>query len=172
MEPVKGGNLVNLPDEAKKVLEDLHGGSAASYAVRFAAGFDGMLCVLSGMSDLAQLEDNIGYMKDFKPLDETELAAVNKVVDILHSKKLIACTACRYCTAGCPKKISIPDLFSCMNTKELTHDCNPDYYYSEVYTKQGGKASDYIKCGKCEKICPQHLPICELLVSVAKTFEH
>lgn len=122
MEPVKGGNLVNLPDEAKKVLEDLHGGSAASYAVRFATGFDGMLCVLSGMSDLAQLEDTIGYIKDFKPLDETELAAVNKVVDILHSKKLIACTACRYCTAGCPKKISIPDLFSCMNTKELTHD--------------------------------------------------
>jgi len=126
MEPVKGGNFVNMSAEAKKVLEDLHGGSVASYAVRFAAGFDGMLCVLSGMSDLAQLEDNISYMKDFKPLDETELAAVNKVVEILHSKKLIPCTACRYCVACCPKKILIPDLFSCMNTKELTHDWNPD----------------------------------------------
>ena len=171
MEPVKGGNLVNMPEEAKKVLKDLHGGSTASYAVRFAAGFDGMLCVLSGMSDLAQLEDNISYMKDFRPLDETELAAVNKVVDILHSKNLIPCTACRYCVAGCPKKISIPDLFSCLNTKELTHDWNADCYYS-VHTQSGGRASDCIKCGKCEKICPQHLPIRELLVSVAKTFEN
>ncbi len=159
-----------MPEEAKKVLEDLHGGSTASYAVRFAAGFDGMLCVLSGMSDLAQLEDNISYMKDFRPLDKTELAAVNKVVDILHSKKLIPCTACRYCVAGCPKKISIPDLFSCLNTKELTHDWNADCYYS-VHTQSGGRASDCIKCGKCEEICPQHLPIRELLVSVAKKFD-
>lgn len=75
MEPVKGGNLVNLPDEAKAVLEALHGGSAASYAIRFAAGFPGMMMVLSGMSDMAQMEDNIAYMRDFKPLDEVELAA-------------------------------------------------------------------------------------------------
>ncbi len=171
MEPVKGGNLVNLPEDAKNVLTELDSGSPASYAIRFAAGFDGMLCVLSGMSSIEQLEDNIGYMKDFKPLNDEELAAVNKVVAILHSKKLIACTACRYCTEGCPMKISIPDLFSCMNTKELTHDWNPDYYYNQVYTKQGGKASSCIKCGKCEKICPQHLPIRKLLVDVAATFE-
>ena len=78
MEPVKGGNLVNLPDEAKAVLEALHGGSAASYAIRFAAGFPGMMMVLSGMSDMAQMEDNIAYMRDFKPLDEVELAAIKK----------------------------------------------------------------------------------------------
>ena len=171
MEPVKGGNLVNLPEDAKKVLTDLNGGSVASYAVRFAAGFEGMLCVLSGMSNIEQLEDNISYMKDFKPLNETELAAIEKVVSIIHSKKLIECTACRYCVEGCPKKISIPDLFSCMNTKELTHDWNPSFYYDEVYTKNGGKASDCIKCGKCEKICPQHLPIRALLEDVANAFE-
>ena len=171
MEPVKGGNLVNLPDDAKKVLNDLNGGSPASYAIRFAAGFEGMLCVLSGMSSLEQLEDNISYMKDFQPLNETELSAVHQVVDILHSKKLIPCTACRYCVAGCPQKISIPDLFSCMNTKELTHDWNADFYYG-IYTEQGGKASSCIGCGKCEKICPQHLPIRKLLADVAKTFEH
>ena len=171
MEPVKGGNLVNLPEDAKKVLNDLNGGSPASYAIRFAAGFEGMLCVLSGMSSIEQLEDNISYMKDFKPLNETELSAVHKVVDILHSKKLIPCTACRYCVAGCPQKISIPDLFSCMNTKELTHDWNADFYYG-IHTEQGGKASSCIGCGKCEKICPQHLPIRKLLQDVAKTFEH
>lgn len=171
MEPVKGGNLVNLPDDAKNVLNDLNGGSAASYAIRFAAGFEGMLCVLSGMSNIEQLEDNISYMKDFQPLNETELSAVHKVVDILHSKKLIPCTACRYCVAGCPQKISIPDLFSCMNTKEQTKDWNADYYYG-IYTEQGGKASSCIGCGKCEKICPQHLPIRKLLADVAKNFEN
>lgn len=170
MEPVKGGNLVDLPEDARDILTKL-GGSPASYAIRFAAGFEGMLCILSGMSSIEQLEDNISYMKDFKPLSDEELAAVHSVVDILHSKKLIACTACRYCTAGCPMKISIPDLFSCMNTRELTHDWNPGFYYRQVYTKQGGKASDCIKCGKCEKICPQHLPIRSLLEDVAAAFE-
>lgn len=171
MEPVKGGTLVNLPDEAKKVLDDLHGGSYASYAIRFAAGFEGMLCILSGMSSIEQLEDNIGYMKDFKPLNENEQAAVEKVVDILHSKDLIACTACRYCVAGCPKKISIPDLFSCLNMRELIHNWNANMYYG-IHTKQGGRAADCIKCGKCEAICPQHLPIRELLKQVSAAFDN
>lgn len=172
MEPVKGGNLVNMPKEAKTILEDLNGGSPASYAIRFCAGFEGVVSVLSGMSNLQQLEDNISYMKDFHPLDNTELKAVQKVCDILNSKNLIACTACRYCTAGCPKQISIPDLFSCMNAKALNpNDWNPNFYYESVHTQNGRKASDCIKCGKCEKICPQHLPIRSLLEDVAKTFE-
>lgn len=171
MEPVKGGNLVNLPDDAKKVLEELGGGSAASYAIRFAAGFDGMMMVLSGMSDLSQMQDNLSFMKDFKPLDERERAAVGRVVEIFKSLHTIQCTGCRYCVAGCPKKISIPDLFACLNTKQLTHDWNADYYYTEIHTKRGGKASDCVECGSCEKACPQHLPIRELLKSVAKEFE-
>lgn len=171
MEPVKGGNLVNLPDEAKAVLEALHGGSAASYAIRFAAGFPGMMMVLSGMSDMAQMEDNIAYMRDFKPLDEVELAAIKKVQAIFKSKHLIPCTSCRYCTDGCPKHISIPDLFATMNTKQIYRDWNADYYYNVVYTAPGRKASDCIKCGKCEKACPQHLPIRKLLEDVAAEFE-
>lgn len=171
MEPVKGGNLVNLPEDAKKVLDDLHGGSPASYALRFAAGFEGVLMVLSGMSNMEQMEDNISFMKDFQPLNEKEMEAVHKVADIFQQKHAIACTACHYCTAGCPKQISIPDLFACMNAKKVFNDCNANYYYSNAYTVHNGKASDCIKCGKCEKACPQHLPIRDLLEDVAKEFE-
>ncbi len=171
MEPVKGGNLVNLPEEAKKVLDDLHGGSPASYAIRFAAGFPNIKMVLSGMSNLEQMEDNISYMKDFKPLNEKELAAVNKVQEIFRNMHLIPCTACRYCTDGCPQHISIPDLFAVMNTKQIYYDWNADYYYNNVHTAPGRKASDCIKCGKCEKACPQHLPIRKLLEDVAAEFE-
>ena len=96
MEPVKGGNLVNLPEDAKAVLDELYGGSPASYAIRFAAGFPGMMMVLSGMSSMEQMNDNLSYMKDFQPLNEAELAAVKKVQEIFKSKNLIPCTACRY----------------------------------------------------------------------------
>lgn len=171
MEPVKGGSLVNLPEEAKKVLDDLHGGSPASYAIRFAAGFPGMMMVLSGMSNMEQMKDNLSYMRDFKPLNETELAAVNKVQEIFHKMNMIPCTACRYCVEGCPKQISIPDLFAIMNIKQLHRDWNADYYYEEVHTAPGRRASDCLKCGKCEKICPQHLPIRKLLEEVAKEFD-
>lgn len=96
----------------------------------------------------------------------------DKVRDIYHSMNLIPCTACRYCVAGCPKHISIPDLLAVMNTKQIHHDWNADYYYNVVHTGGGkGKASDCIQCGKCEKACPQHLPIRKLLVDVAKEFE-
>ena len=171
MEPVKGGNLVNLPEDAKAVLEGLHGGSPASYAIRFAASFPGIEMVLSGMSSLEQMQDNLSFMKDFRPLDEIEMAAVARVREIFRSKNLIPCTACRYCTDGCPRHIAIPDLFAVMNTKQIYHDWNADYYYNVVHTAPGRRASDCIKCGKCEKACPQHLPIRQLLADVAKEFE-
>ena len=171
MEPVKGGNLANLPDDAKAVLDSLNGGTPASYAVRFAAGFDNIMMVISGMSDMEQMKDNIGTMKDFTPLSDTELEAIEKVKDIFRSKNLISCTACRYCVDGCPKKILIPDLFACLNAKKVFNNWNTDYYYGNVYTTRNGKASDCIKCGKCEHACPQHLPIRELLNDVAAEFD-
>ena len=171
MEPVKGGNLVNLPENAKKHFDELGSNSYASYAIRFSAGFEGVFMVLSGMSNIAQVEDNISFMKDFKPLGDREMMAVHKVCGVFKGMNLIECTACRYCIAGCPKSISIPDLFACMNTKNLYHDWNANFYYG-IHTKTGGKASECIECGKCEKSCPQHLPIRELLSGVAKEFEN
>lgn len=171
MEPVKGGNLANLPKTAEKYLDELGGGSAASYAIRYAASFENVVMVLSGMSDLKQMKDNISAMTDFKPLNEVERQAIENVKKVFSSMNMIPCTACRYCVDGCPKKISIPDLFACMNSKKIYKDWNSDYYYGEIFTKNGGKASECIACGKCEKSCPQHLPIRNLLKEVAKQFE-
>jgi len=170
MEPLKGGALADPPEEAKKAFDRLRGGSYASYANRYAASFEGVMVVLSGMSAYEQLEDNISYMKDFVPLTREEHEAIAKVRDIFKKQEIIPCTACRYCTDGCPKQIAIPDLLSCMNAKKLHKDWNSDFYYM-VHTTNGGKASDCIGCGKCEQSCPQHLEISNLLKDVASVFE-
>ncbi|MDE6706797.1 MAG: aldo/keto reductase [Oscillospiraceae bacterium] len=173
MEPVKGGSLVNLPEEAQKVFDNLNSGmSNASYAIRFTGSFPNICMILSGMSDMAQMKDNISFMKDFKPLNDIEMKAVQEVCQIFRSMSMIPCTSCRYCTDGCPMNILIPDLFSCYNLKTTFNNWNQDYYYSNVLTRENGKASECIKCGQCEEICPQHLKITELLEDVAKEFEH
>lgn len=154
MEPVKGGRLVNLPVVARQILEDLNGGSVASYAIRFAAGYEGMMMVLSGMGDLDMVKDNCGYMADFQPLNDRELAAVEKVAGILADKDLIACTGCRYCVDGCPAAIDIPAWFAAANEKKL---------YGREVAVRGADPMACLQCGQCEESCPQKLPIRELL---------
>ena len=161
----------NLPEDAQKVLDGLHGGSNASYAIRFAASFPGIRMVLSGMGSTEMMADNCGFMKDFQPLNGEERMAIARVCAIFRGQGLIPCTGCRYCTEVCPQGIPIPDLFACMNTKKQFHDWNSDYYYQDVRTKNAAKASDCLKCGQCEDICPQHLNIRDLLEDVAKVFE-
>ncbi len=174
MEPVKGGSLIKLPDEAQKVYDEMPSGlSNASYAIRFAAGFDGIRVVLSGMSDMAQMKDNVSFMKDFKPLDENEMGAVAKVTGIYKGLDVIPCTACHYCVEEnhCPMSIKIPELFACLNTKKIFEDWNQNMYYNALTTDGAGKASDCIACGGCESVCPQHLEIRDLLKKVAAEFE-
>ncbi len=172
MEPVKGGTLVKLSDDAKAVLDKVNKNklSYASFAVRFAASFDGMFKVLSGMSSLAQMKDNVSYMENFKKLTKTEMNAVLKAGMILNNLGGIPCTGCRYCVKGCPRSIPIPDLFSCYNAKMTFKDWNSKMYYN-IHTKNGGRANECIKCGKCEKSCPQHLEIRKLLEDVSKEFD-
>ena len=113
-------------------------------------------------------------MRDFVPLNEAEKEAVRKVCKIFRSLNLVPCTSCRYCVeeSQCPKGICIPDMFSSMNAHEAFHNWNTAYYHNNVITGEDhGKASECIRCGKCEKVCPQHLPIRELLKKVAATFE-
>lgn len=169
MEPVKGGSLVNLPEKAQKVLDDIRTGSNASYAIRFAASFEGMFMVLSGMSNMEQMADNLSFMTDFKKLTDAEFKALEVVCHCIREQHLIACTACRYCEEGCPKQIAIPDLFSAVNAKKRGEGGAEALYAS--YTENRGKASDCIRCAKCERICPQKLPIRTLLVEVAKAFD-
>lgn len=171
MEPVKGGQLANMPKEAVEVFKQAGDFSPASYAVRFAASFDNNVMVLSGMSNLAQMQDNIRAMKDFKPLSKEEFETIDKVKAILESLKVIACTGCRYCVEGCPQKILIPDLFACLNEQTVFTGVSRQWHYDVFYTKNNGKASDCIKCGACEDICPQHLKIRDLLEDVAKAFD-
>lgn len=157
MEPVKGGQLVNMPDAMGKILDELHGGSRASYAIRFAASFPNVEMVLSGMGDMAMMEDNISYMKDFRPLDEKEFAAIYKAAAIYRGEEQIPCTGCRYCVDECPQGILIPDLFAAVNSAK---NAGVDADLNQV---PGGKASNCVNCGKCEKNCPQFLPIRRLL---------
>ena len=175
MEPVKGGALVNIPEEAEKMFKDYDShASTASWAIRFAASQKNVVMVLSGMSDPLQMADNMSYMKDFKPLSEAEMDCIKKAAKIIKSSIAIPCTACRYCIEGCPKDIPIPDYFSIYNNLKRFGDKQKlvagTYYenLSEVH----GKASQCIKCGKCEKICPQHLKVREYLEKVVEEVEH
>ncbi len=175
MEPVKGGTLAKVTPDVEQVFKNANAEmSIPSWAIRFAASLENVMVVLSGMSDLAQMEDNLSYMKDFKPLTEEEKKVVQLATDMIQSKISIACTGCSYCTEGCPMKIAIPKYFTLYNTEKLEaegKDFTPQGEYYNRLTEQFGKASECVACGQCEAVCPQHLHIIDLLQDVAKQFE-
>ena len=177
MEPCKGGTLARIPEEALKAFKEAEPDmSAPSWAIRFAASLENVMVVLSGMSNLAQMEDNISYMKDFKPLSEEEKKLCFKAAELINAQVAVPCTACHYCTEGCPMSIAIPEYFSLYN-EDMREDLKQkgwtiNFSNYDKLTEKFGKASDCIQCGQCEGVCPQHLTIISYLKDVAKHFEH
>lgn len=171
MEPVKGGNLADPPEAVKQLFQSIHPDmSCASWAIRFAASLDGILTVLSGMSNVAQMEDNLSYMKHFQPLNEEEQAAIREAQRILGAASTIPCTACHYCTEGCPQQIRIPEIFAAMN-RQLGNGqmaAAREAYFRAA--PEGHRASDCVECRQCEGACPQHLPITDHLKKAAVMF--
>ena len=174
MEPIKGGILAKLPEEALAVLQAQNPNqSAASWAIRFAAGLENVMMVLSGMSTPEQMADNLSFMRAFHPLDEAEQSALTQATQIIRAGVAIPCTACRYCVSEtkCPMDIMIPDYFAMYNEKKRYNTITSGVYYANL-TMHHGKASACIECGKCESHCPQHLPIRKHLKEVAELLEN
>ncbi|MDE6282151.1 MAG: aldo/keto reductase, partial [Oscillospiraceae bacterium] len=173
MEPCKGGTLVNLPEEAEKLLRDYApDASNASWALRFAASQPEVTRVLSGMNTMEQVLDNTATFADFEPLNEEELAVIREVTKIIETNTAVPCTGCAYCTHGCPKNIAIPQYFALYNniTRTTGSFSSQAVYYNNTALTHG-KASECIGCKQCEKACPQHLSITEHLKAVAEKFE-
>ena len=165
MEPVKGGTLASLTPELEAMYRSARpDASIASWALRFVGSLPGVMTILSGMSTEEQMRDNIGTFSGFEPLTDEEKALVDKVKAIMLNVPQIGCTSCRYCTPGCPMNISIPDVFRAVNTMNLYGDVfRPKAFYGGLIGQGHGRASACIACGQCESVCPQHLPIIELL---------
>ena len=177
MEPVKGGSLARVPEEAEKLFKAADPKrSVSSWAIRFAASLPGVMTVLSGMSTLEQLEDNTSFMENFVPLTEDEQKLCFKVANIINSQTAVPCTGCSYCTDGCPQHIAIPQYFSLYN-EIMREDMEKkgwtiSFSSYDSLTQTFGKASECIACGQCEDMCPQHLTIIDYLKNVSEKFDH
>ena len=172
MEPVKGGTLADPPGYIREIFTKADPTlSPAGWAIRFAASLDGILTVLSGMSNIEQMKDNLSFMKDFKPLSEEEQGVIREAQAAMDAVPSIPCTGCRYCVEGCPMKIGIPEIFRAMNENIIFGRLEAAKRGYARITQSGGKASECLQCGQCEAACPQHLGIIEYLKQCAEALE-
>ena len=172
MEPVKGGTLAKPNKKIEKMFREYAPDmSPASWAIRFVASLDGIITVLSGMSNTEQMQDNLSYMKDFKPLNSEEQNIIQEAQRILKKSSTIPCTACRYCVEGCPMEIPIPEIFSALNLQLGNGQINEAKKAYLAAASEGHRASDCIECRACEQSCPQQLAITDYLKSAAEELE-
>ena len=173
MEPVKGGKLADIDPELASMLDAARpGASPASWALRYVASLDGVMTILSGMSTPQQMAENIETFSHFEALSADERTVLAEVVKKMLDMPQVACTACRYCTDGCPQHINIPEVFRALNiARRYPKDSSPKSLYQSIVDAGSGRASDCIACGQCEGVCPQHLPIIELLQEAAERFD-
>lgn len=177
MEPIKGGTLASIPRRAEDMLREAHPDwSPASWALRFAASLPGVQAVLSGMHTLEQLHENADTIAHMEPLTPAELELLARAAALIRETIAIPCTGCRYCVeeSTCPKGIPIPSYFALYNTEKLRTrvDWSPEKEYYVNYLKQGrGRASDCIACRRCERVCPQHIRISEVMKQVKVVME-
>ncbi len=173
MEPVKGGSLSVLPPQAaaplKAVRPDM---SEASWGIRFAASLEGLVTVLSGMSTLEQVEDNIRFMREFEPLRDDERAALAETVSYLKSLPTVPCTGCGYCTKGCPQKVNIPGIFESFNLYKVYGNAATAKNTYGFATHTGVKAQDCIGCAQCESVCPQGISIIDELKNASAILDN
>ena len=173
MEPVKGGSLARVPEAIDRLFKEYDpNASAASWAIRYCASLPNVMMVLSGMSNMEQMKDNTSYMQDFQPLNDEEQNIIAQATQVIRDAISIPCTACHYCSEGCPQQIAIPEYFNLYNTQQQFPEqkSNCKLYYNLV-AKSHSKASECLECGQCEAQCPQHIDIIDNLKLVVQAFE-
>ena len=175
MEPLKGGFLANVPEDAAKIMKEYNGKEPVAWALKYVASLDDVFMVLNGVSNIEQMEQNIKIMDNDEEITDEEKEIISKVIKIINSQITVPCTKCNYCISSCPKNINIPKLFDWYNNEKI-QDIDGFTAVGNAYTNyskvEGNSiASDCISCGLCVKECPQHIEIPEIMKDVKKTFE-